>query len=181
MRLHPTQLRSIAEQQRAGVPPHEVVVPAAPPRKKRDNEEWRIQCAFFRWWWSAAKGLGVWPSLCFHIPNSSFLSGTKTERQRRGQWANMAGVTAGVPDVFLAVPMKYEQRPEGSPWPATQTIYRGGLYLEFKKPSERTKKNGGLSDAQQEFMAYAMARGYHCEVAYSWEEGRDRVLKYLRK
>jgi hypothetical protein len=172
MRLHRTQLQAIAEQQRAGVPPHEVVVPAAPPKRKRDNEEWRIQCAFFRWWWSAAKRLGVWPGLCFHIPNSSFLSGTKSERQRRGQWANMAGVTTGVPDVFLAVP--------GSTKVDDLVLTYAGLWIEFKKPSERTKKNGGLSDSQQEFLAYAIARGYHCEVAYSWEEGRDHVLKYLK-
>lgn len=153
-------------------------LPPPIPRKKRDNEEWRIQCAFFSWWEAAAKGLGVWPGLCYHIPNSSFLSGSREERAKRGRWSSMAGVKTGVVDVFLAVP----GGEIACDHIRNEALYgkRHGLYIEFKKPSERTKKNGGLSDAQQEFLGYAMARGYSCHVCYSWEEAKAVTLNYLK-
>ena len=165
MTLDRLQLKAYAEHLRAGGDPGSAALPPPAPKKKRNNEEWTLQCAFFTWWWEIAPLWGIWPSLCFHIPNSSFLSGTKEQRAKRGKWANMAGVTAGVPDVLLSVP--------SGKW--------SGLYIEFKKPSERTKKNGGLSDAQQEFTGYALCRGYQCAVCYSLEEGRDAVMKYLEK
>jgi hypothetical protein len=167
-RLHKSQLRAIAPQVAAGVVP---VVPAPPKRKVRDNEEWRIQSAFFRWWRASAQGLGVWPGLLYHVPNGSMLGDDSKSRAIRAKMLAQAGVVNGVVDCFLAVPK--EDRYHG--------IHRGGMYFEFKKPSQRTKKNGGLSDAQHEFLSYAMARGYACHVCYSWEEARDVVVNYLQQ
>ncbi len=145
-------------------------LPPPLPRKKRDNEEWRIQSDFFSWWRSAAAGLGVWPGLFFHVPNGSMLGDTKKGRMIRAKMLKDAGMVSGVPDCFLAVPK--EDRYYG--------VHRGGLYIEFKKPSERTKKNGGLSDAQQEFIYYAMVGSYSCHVCYSWEEAKAVTLDYLK-
>ena len=133
------------------------------PKKKRKNEEWKLQSLFFRWWRASAKDLGVWPGMCYHIPNGSLLGDDKQSRTIRARMLMLAGMVSGVPDVFLAVKRgRY-----------------GGLYIEFKKPGVRTHKNGGCSDEQMEFLAYAMAHDYHCVVCYSWEEGRDAVVGYL--
>lgn len=137
-------------------------VPTA--KKRRKNEEWRIQSFFFRWWRSAAKGLGVWPGCCYHVPNGSLLGDDKQSRTIRARMLMLAGMVPGVPDVYLGVAR--------GKW--------AGLYVEFKKPSVRNHKNGGCSDEQQEFIAYALAHGYHCVVCYSWEEARDAVVEYLK-
>jgi len=92
------------------------------------------------------------------------------------------GVKSGVLDTFL-------------PWPATYTYPTGrkgadgyevlgealycGLYVEFKKPEEKTRKNGGLSPAQIEFMDAARNAGYCCRVAYNWAEAANLVMLYL--
>jgi hypothetical protein len=134
------------------------------PKKKRKNEEWRLQSFFFRWWRASAKGLGVWPGCCYHIPNGSMLGDDANSRVIRARMLALAGVETGVVDVFLMVPR--------GKW--------HGMYVEFKKPGVRNHKNGGCTDEQVEFLAYATANGYHCVVCYSWEEGRDAVVKYLK-
>lgn len=151
-------------------------MPAPMAKRKRDNEEWRIQSDFFRWWRWTAKDLGVWHGLMFHIPNGSLLGDDKISRAIRAKMLKLAGVVNGVVDCFLAVPIHFKNGDEQSP-----DGYYGGLWIEFKKPSQRDLKNGGLSDAQQEFIGYLTARGYSCHVCYTWQEARDVTLNYLGK
>ena len=73
------------------------------------------------------------------------------------------GVRAGVPDVCLPVA-------------------RGGyhaLYVEFKKPTRRREKNGGLSDVQLIFKNALTELGNCVIVVYTWEEALSVTLKYL--
>jgi len=78
------------------------------------------------------------------------------------------GVKSGVWDIFLPLPIQTH-------W-ADQYA---GLYIEMKKADKRTKKNGGLSDEQLEFGAYAERVGYYCAVCYSWKEARNTLINYL--
>lgn len=148
-------------------------LPPPVPRKKRNNEEWEIQRDFISWWRSECCSLGVWEKLLYHIPNGSMLGDHKQARIIRAEMLRLAGVQPGVPDCFLAVP-----RISGG-GPNIEARYFPGLYIEFKAPKWRERRNGGLSCAQQEFISYALARGYQCRVCYSWEEGRDAVVEYL--
>lgn len=177
MSLDKAQLRALKARVDSGLP-LAGDLPAPEPRKKRDNEEWRIQSNFFTWWRSAAKDLGVWPGLLYHIPNGSMLGDTKKGRMIRAKMLKSSGMVSGVVDCFLAVPRATCSPSETSVVIALASV-KSGLYIEFKKPSQRTVKNGGLSDAQQEFLGYAMARGYACHVCYSWEEARDVTTNYL--
>jgi hypothetical protein len=144
------------------------VVPA-PDRRKRDNEEWRIQSDFFRWWREAAPGLRIWPGCLWHVPNGSMLGDSKKSRVIRSRMLTLAGMWNGVVDTFLMHPVP---RPTG-------LSYWHGCFIEFKKPGVRNHKDGGLSPEQVEFINHALAHDYQCRVAYSWEEGRDAVLGYL--
>lgn len=147
-------------------------LPPPAPRKKRDNEEWEIQRDFITWWRATCRMLGVWEKMLYHIPNGSMLGDNKQARIIRANMLALAGVQPGVPDIFLAVPKEFRNI-------QSERIFVAGLYIEFKTPKWRNRKNGGLSDAQMDFFGFAFARGYHCRVAYSWEEGRDAVLEYL--
>lgn len=75
------------------------------------------------------------------------------------------GVRAGVWDAFLPYPC--------GKW--------HGLYLEFKKPSRRREKNGGLSDTQRAFGMYVHSAGYKTGLVYTWEEAQAAVFAYLKE
>ncbi len=89
----------------------------------------------------------------------------------RGGRAKAEGVRAGIPDIFLPVPI--------------QTIgFRAycGLYIELKKPSMkpvREGSKGGLSDEQLEFAKFARENSYRWEVAYGWKEAAKIIQNYL--
>jgi hypothetical protein len=169
MRLQRHQLLALTAHEalvaRGAANAEDFVMPAPVPRKKRDNEEWRIQTDFFNWWRAAAPGLKVWPGCLWHIPNGSMLGDDKHSRMIRARMLMLAGMWSGVVDTFLMYQV--------APW--------GGCFIEFKKPGVRNHKNGGLSDAQVEFVSQALAHNYQVRVAYSWEEGRDYTLEYLKK
>jgi hypothetical protein len=78
------------------------------------------------------------------------------------------GVKSGVWDIFLPCPIQTE-------W-AEQYA---GLYIEMKIEKRRNQKNGGLTDEQVMFGAYAESIGYYCKVCYNWEEARDILIEYL--
>lgn len=132
-------------------------LPAPKARKKRDNEEWRIQASFFQWWAVTAKTHRIAECLFFHIPNGSILGNFASERAIRGRMLKLAGVRTGVADCFLSVPSgKFH-----------------GLYIEFKKPG------GKPSAAQQEFLGFALARGYSCHICESQAMACAVTLDYL--
>ena len=67
------------------------------------------------------------------------------------------GVKAGVLDIMLPVPR----------WG------KHGMFLEMKvRPNKPTKEQNAFAEAMQ-------AQGYYCAVAYSWEEGRTKLIAYL--
>ncbi len=177
MTLDRRQLQALRDHLASELPAESFVPPPPAPKKKRNNEEWEIQRDFFNWWRSSCKGLGIFEGKCYHIPNGSMLGDNKKARVIRAKMLAQAGVMPGVCDVFLGVPMEW--RPSKTECTAARDW--SGLYIEFKAPKWRARKNGGLSDAQQEFISYALASGYQCAVCYSWEEGRDAVMKYLDK
>lgn len=89
--------------------------------------------------------------LLFSIPNEGARSKSNASRMKA------EGMTAGVSDLFLAVP------------------YRGnhGLFIEMK-----TAK-GRLSDSQKEFGQAAHMQGYQVEVCRSFDQFREIVTKQM--
>lgn len=73
------------------------------------------------------------------------------------------GVKAGVHDILLPFP-------------------RGRYHcawIEMKKPSVKTKKNRGMSDAQIEFGMFIHKQGMKTYLAHSWDEALAHVTEYL--
>ena len=68
------------------------------------------------------------------------------------------GVTAGVPDILLAVPR--------------QGCH--GLWIELKR-----RKGGRVSEAQEHVMARLRQAGYRVEVCKGWWEAREVIENYL--
>ena len=75
------------------------------------------------------------------------------------------GVKAGVWDAFLPVAK--------DSWHV--------LYVEFKRPSRRAERNGGLSDSQKAFGLFVHGQGYKTCLVYTWQEAIKDTLLYLAK
>lgn len=106
----------------------------------------------------------------------------------RGAMAVAEGVRSGVFDVFLPVVTRFEYgenltnaRRFGGPGLEFSHGQWGfaGLYVELKTPDRKNHKNGGMSDEQLSFQAWALDQGYAAELAHGWEEMRDTILRYL--
>ena len=112
----------------------------------------------------AAENVGKYPSLKWlhAIPN-----GGDRNVIEAGKLV-AAGTRSGVWDIFLPMPIHTE-------W----AVQYAGLYIEMKKPSRRTHKDGGLTKEQLEFGAYAEQMGYYCAVCYTWEEAWTILIKYV--
>lgn len=67
------------------------------------------------------------------------------------------GVKAGVPDIFLPVPMRVDP----------------GLFIEMKIKPNRTTQN------QERWLRKLSERGYLCLVCYSWREAAKEICEYL--
>ena len=118
-----------------------------PYRKKRNNPEAQTQVAFFEW-------LSYYPKLrasTFAIPNGGSRHALEALNLKR------QGVTAGTPDVFLAMPNKIAS----------------GAFIEFKAGKNR------LTKEQQAMMEILKANGYTCFVCYSLNDAREALTKYL--
>ena len=106
-----------------------------------------------------------WARLNEHIyPCLRFLhSSLNGEKLTIGQarQAVKSGLKKGVPDLCLPRPV---DRPNFS---------RSGLYIEMKT------RRGKVSTAQQEWLSYLSAVGYHADVCRSWVEARDEIIRYL--
>ena len=100
--------------------------------------------------------------LIFAIPNGGALTSRIDRRGRRysPQAAKLKaeGLRAGVPDLFLPVPIRY--------W--------HGLFIEMKLP-------GRVASREQENFITAMRhRGYDAVVCYSADDAIARIKDYLR-
>lgn len=109
--------------------------------------EKNIQRDFFEW-------LSYYPDIrpyVFAIPNG----GTRHKIEARN--LKLQGVTAGVPDVFVAIPK----------------LPCHGMFIEFKS------NKGKLTDSQKNMINLLSKQNYLCKICYSFEEGRNAVESYL--
>lgn len=56
----------------------------------------------------------------------------------------------------------------------------GALYIELKRPAERGKPKGRLSESQEQWLGDLQAYGQCAGVCYGWEEARALILAYLK-
>jgi hypothetical protein len=112
--------------------------------------EHQIQAALFKW---AKFATARYPDLrlMFAIPNGGARSPIT------GSMLKAEGVKAGVPDIFLPLPVGRFH----------------GLFLEMKTPT------GRLSPKQREWQMRLRNRGYAAVTAYGLEEGIDILTRYL--
>ena len=113
-------------------------------------KEWQEQAMLIEW---ATLMEQRYPALhwLYHVPNGErrdVVTATKLKRM---------GVKAGVPDLFLPVPVgRYH-----------------GLFLEMKA------KKGRPSLVQKEWMEYLDRAGYKTEFGYGFADAAQKILDYL--
>ena len=101
----------------------------------------------------------------FHaIPNGGSRGDDEKSRAIRGGQLKAEGQRNGVFDTFLPRP----------------TERYAGLYIEFKRRGLKTHKDGGMSDDQVKFQAFARRMRYVAEVAYGYEEAIAITKAYMR-
>ena len=118
-----------------------------PYKKKRNNLEAQTQVAFFEW-------LSFYPKLrasTFAIPNGGSRYALEALNLKR------QGVTAGIPDVLMAIPSKNAC----------------GAFIEFKAGKNK------LTKKQAAMMEILKNNGYTCFVCYDLNQAREAVTKYL--
>lgn len=164
-------------QHKSGVPLASVVVPPSKKRKARSSPEWQLQFQLFKWWRGYCRTACIEPCLFFAVPNGAALSGgneqwQKNERGRKGSMLKMTGLTAGVADCLLCVPVFRPGHGEGTRHVPPK--FDHGLFVELKSPV------GIVSDDQRVFAAAVGTQGYrHC-VARSLDEAVKQITDYLK-
>ena len=117
-------------------------------KKKKIYPEQKEQIAFFQYLELAHK---KYVDVCFSIPNE----GKRTDIQLFIM--SKAGLTAGVPDVFCAIPNKYSH----------------GLFIEFKYGDNK------LTPAQKRMIPLLQAMDYQCNVCYSADQAIEVFKEYI--
>jgi len=56
-----------------------------------------------------------------------------------------------------------------------------GLYIEMKKPAERSRRGGGVKPDQLRFMQHLTRHGYLGLVCYHWQEALHYIQWYLKE
>lgn len=109
-----------------------------------NHPESNLQQALIRWWGMAWRGLGAPDeAVLFAIPNGGARHIATAARLKR------EGVRAGVPDLFLALPVGKDH----------------GLFIELK-----AGKAGRVSEAQTRMQAVLFGSGYATVVCRSFDE-----------
>ena len=107
------------------------------------------------------------PYACMAVPNGAFMGGgSKAARQMAK--LKSEGLTKGAPDVVvtkMAQVGEWLTADDGKEFRATSPIV-----IEMKKPEERDKPNGGLSDDQIAMHLQMRRDGWIVIVAYSSDE-----------
>lgn len=120
------------------------------------HEESNEQQALIRWSRLSSKS---YPGLdrIFHIPNGQLLGGSGVQRMRRGARLKAEGLKAGVPDLFLPVPIgEY-----------------AGLFIEMKR-----KAGGRLSKYQKDWCEWLPTAGYKLVVSNGFLEAKEAIKAY---
>ncbi len=95
--------------------------------------------------------------LIFAIPNGGKRGFLEAKRLKLG------GVTAGVPDLFIAKGMRG----------------LNGLFIEMKRPIVKGKPNPIVSHEQKVIIEYLLQSGYAAVVAYGFDEAKTVIVDYL--
>lgn len=117
--------------------------------KKNKCVEFGIQKVFFQW---LEAQYPLVRRVTFAVPNG----GKRTPAEGAHQRA--LGLTAGIPDIFMAVP----------------TPEHHGLFIEMKR------EHGALTYKQIDAIRYLKSEGYKCVVCHSLIQAIDQVKDYLR-
>lgn len=99
----------------------------------------------------------VW-DIAFHVPNGG------KRNAREGARLKAQGVKAGVPDIFVPMPV-------GSHF---------GLFIEMKRALEHGKPKPVVSGQQRMMMDMLTAQGYKCVVAYGADDAIMILEQYLK-
>lgn len=118
------------------------------PRKRPANHESKLQTACVSWF---RLQMSQYASLLFAIPNGGKRSKMTAITLKR------EGVTAGIPDLFLAVP---------------RTPF-SGLFIEMKFGKNKP------SPEQVAMIERLKSQGYACELCYSFDEFRAIIAEYF--
>lgn len=127
---------------------------AAPPIKRRKADyEYQHQAALITWARNPAT-VKKYPGI--HLLHAS-LNGVKLSKAQAGKaWA--AGMLAGVPDLFLPVPMRGFN----------------GLFIEMKFGKNR------LTEAQRAFREEVREMGYEHITCWTWDEAKETLINYYQ-
>ena len=118
------------------------------------GSESQEQQALFQWWTLAKKKLvPEKEAVMFAVPNGGRRNSVTGARLKA------EGVLAGVPDIFLAVPIGHY----------------AGLFIEMKRAGKRTR----TSPAQKKVMHALRDLGYACVVCHGWQEAQNAIEAYL--
>ena len=111
--------------------------------------ESEIQICFIKWLRLTNKAVG---SVTFSVPNGALRSLAEGKRQKD------MGLTAGIPDIFIAYPSgKFH-----------------GMFIEFKAGVNTLTPN------QKTMIELLKAQNYHCVVCYEVDKAMQEVANYLR-
>lgn len=113
------------------------------PRKRPREIEHQEQSAWFKWFRFQYPDV-----LAFAVPNGGDRHPAVAKKLKD------EGVTAGVPDIFIA---------DGNP----------GLFIEMKAPKGKLQAN------QKEIIGKLGMAGYNVAVCYGWEQAKEVTQEYL--
>jgi hypothetical protein len=130
-----------------------------PEQLAASGSEHAHQVALFAW---AAQSCIPELKWLFAIPNGGLRDKITASKLKA------EGLRSGVSDIMLPVPRLIND-----------FMICHGLFIEMKQSQYRGRKNGGLSEAQEEFAHYVNGQGYRFVVCYSWIEAKDSILHYL--
>ncbi|UPT53343.1 VRR-NUC domain containing protein [Synechococcus phage Ssp-JY38] len=115
-----------------------------------------------------------------HSIQTAFFAWVAIVKHAEARWLH-AIPSGGERNAIVAGRMKAEGVRKGI-WDVSLPVAKGGyhgLYIEFKRPEHRNRKNGGLTDEQVEFGAHCHAQGYRMRVCYTWREAAATLCEYL--
>ena len=126
--------------------------------------EYEEQAAFVQWCRDHAD---EYPGLdaMYAIPNGGY------RPTRTGVTMKQTGTLAGVPDIFIPVPISYVK----DVYPMTLS-WRHGLYIEMKR---RQKSLSRVSAEQAAIIERLRGLGYYVAVCYGCDEAIDVVQRYF--